>query len=157
MCIRDRLRASLYWGFLACWWLSLVSMPIGDATTIVYTGPIFTATFARLFLGERIHWSFGPVMLLDLLGLVLITQPSFLFDDGRRARTEADDARSASYLLGACSALASAVVAGLLPVTTRISVPPDSVHTPQNYVTHDAQPQRQLVSHLAAPSQQQTK
>lgn len=32
------LRAFLYWGFLACWWFALTQMPIGDATTIVYTG-----------------------------------------------------------------------------------------------------------------------
>ena len=109
------LRGALYWGFLACWWLALTSMPIGDATTIVYTGPIFTATFARIFLGERIHWSFGPVMLLDLIGLVLITQPSFFFPRPSGA------SQDMSYLLGACSSLTSAIIAGLLPVTTRVS------------------------------------
>ena len=40
------LRSFLYWAFMAGWWWSLTQMPIGDATTIVYTAPIWTATFA---------------------------------------------------------------------------------------------------------------
>ena len=111
------LRAFLYWGFLGAWWLALESMPIGDATTIVYCGPIFTAVFARIFLGERIDWTFYPIVVLDACGLVLITRPAFLFHDGPTAATAA----SSSYMLGAASALFSAIVAGLLPVCTRIS------------------------------------
>ena len=73
------LRAFLYWVFLCCWWLALEAMvngtfwepsrsllgtflcrwlaleamPLGDATTIVYIAPVFTALFARTFLAER--------------------------------------------------------------------------------------------------------
>ncbi|EOD30208.1 hypothetical protein EMIHUDRAFT_113428 [Emiliania huxleyi CCMP1516] len=47
------LRAFLYWVFLCCWWLALEAMPLGDATTVVYIAPVFTALFARLFLAER--------------------------------------------------------------------------------------------------------
>ena len=118
------LRALLYWGFLACWWLALTSMPIGDATTIVYTGPIWTATFARLLLGERIDWSFYPIVALDAIGLLFITQPSFLFGRAPSAAIAADDGStdgSTDYMLGAASALVSAVIAGLLPVCTRKS------------------------------------
>ena len=116
------LRAFLYWAFLAAWWLALSSMPIGDATTIVYCGPIFTALFARLFLGERIDWSFYPVVILDAIGLILITRPSFLFErDVTETREQSGDTAETAYLLGAASALFSAIVAGLLPVCTRIS------------------------------------
>ena len=117
------LRAFLYWGFLACWWLALTSMPLGDATTVVYCAPIFTASFARIFLGERIDASFYPIVALDFVGLLLITQPSFLFTRAGEAQGGGAqlDHSSSSYLLGACSALTSAVIAGLLPVTTRIS------------------------------------
>ena len=81
------LRALLYWIFLAGWWFALTSMPIGDATTIVYVAPVFTATFAYLFLGERVDWSFYGVVVLDAIGLVFITQPTFLFpiSSGSRA------------------------------------------------------------------------
>ncbi|EOD18570.1 hypothetical protein EMIHUDRAFT_243732 [Emiliania huxleyi CCMP1516] len=42
------LRAFLYWVFLCCWWLALEAMPLGDATTVVYIAPVFTALHARL-------------------------------------------------------------------------------------------------------------
>ena len=112
------LRALLYWLFLACWWFALASMPIGDATTIVYVGPVFTATFAYLFLGERIDWSFYIVVVLDAAGLLLITQPTFLFPAAAGAAAAADDN---SYYIGALSSFISAVVAGLLPICTRKS------------------------------------
>ena len=42
------LRALLYWLFLACWWFALASMPIGDATTIVYVGPVFISSMTSV-------------------------------------------------------------------------------------------------------------
>lgn len=114
------LRALLYWIFLACWWFALTRMPIGDATTIVYVGPIFTATFAYIFLGERIDWTFYPIVALDAAGLLLITQPTFLFG-GSSSSSSSNSSDSSSYFLGALSALTSAIVAGLLPVCTRKS------------------------------------
>lgn len=123
------LRAFLYWGFLACWWLSLSSMPIGDATTIVYTAPIWTATFAFFLLGERIDWTFYPILLLDVSGVILITQPSFIFGNVVHAVPEGTTSNATaggrttedSYLLGTLCALSSAFIAGLLPVCTRKS------------------------------------
>ena len=59
-----------------------------------------------------------PIVVLDACGLVLITQPAFLFGgDGGSSSATSD----ASYLIGAASALGGAVIAGLLPVCTRIS------------------------------------
>lgn len=46
------LRSLLYWGFLCLWWLALTCMPVGDATCVVYLGPIFTAGFSWLLLKE---------------------------------------------------------------------------------------------------------
>jgi len=110
------LRALLYWGFLSTWWFALSSMPIGDATAIVYTGPVFANLFAKMFLNEKIHWTFYPIMALDIAGLVLITQPSFVFP------ANADAANTgARYWFGATFALVSAVFTGALPVTTRLS------------------------------------
>ena len=92
------------------------------ACTRADTGPVFTATFAWLLLGERIDWSFYPIVLLDACGLVLITQPSFLFSASAAAsKAAADGVDDSSYLMGALSSLCSAVIAGLLPVCTRKS------------------------------------
>lgn len=112
------LRALLYWCFLACWWSSLNCMPIGDATAIVYVGPVFTATFAYIFLGESIDWTFYPIVLLDAIGLILICQPSFMFGDSGEASGSPD---GGSYAVGAFTALIAAIVSGLLPVCTRKS------------------------------------
>jgi len=120
------LRALLYWIFLAGWWFALTSMPIGDATTIVYVAPVFTATFAYLFLGERVDWSFYGVVVLDAIGLVFITQPTFLFpissgSSGGSSHSSGGSKGDGSYYLGALSAFTAAVVAGLLPICTRKS------------------------------------
>ena len=43
---------------MACWWLALTSMPIGDATTIFLTSPVWAALLARALLGaqdQRLH------------------------------------------------------------------------------------------------------
>jgi len=114
------LRAFLYWAFLTCWWLALTSMPIGDATTIVYTGPVWTALFSRMFLKEGIDWHvFLPIVALDACGVLLITQPSFLFPSAAHGGAHGVD--ESSYMLGTLSALFAAVVGGLFPVCTRKS------------------------------------
>lgn len=107
------LRAGLYWGFMMLWWSALTSMPVGDATAIVYCGPIFTAIFARLILREKLNWMFFVCLLLDVIGLVVISQPSFIFVGSVH--------RSPVYYKGSCCALAGSVVAGLLPVIVRLS------------------------------------
>ena len=102
--------------WLLYYYLLLTTYYLGDATTIVYVAPVFTATFAFLFLGERIDWSFYPIVMLDAAGLLLITQPTFVF--GGSPHTGSADGR---YFRGAVSAFVSAIVAGLLPVCTRKS------------------------------------
>lgn len=105
-------RALVYFVFLVFWWRTLALLPVGDATTLVSTGPIFTAFFGWLILGERVDAAFLPVLALNLTGLVLITRPTFLF--GGHAGDQ-----GGSYARGAATALCAAVVGGALPVCTR--------------------------------------
>jgi len=105
-------RALVYFVFLVFWWRTLALLPVGDATTLVSTGPIFTAFFGWLILGERVDAAFLPVLALNLTGLVLITRPTFLFGG------HAGD-HGGSYARGAATALCAAVVGGALPVCTR--------------------------------------
>merc|ERR1712003_381553 len=95
------LRALLYWGFLSFWWLALGSMPIGDATSIVYTSPVWTAVFAALFLGEHIDWVFLPIIMLDAVGICLLTQPAFIMPAGVDARVSHGE----GYYLGVAASL----------------------------------------------------
>lgn len=107
------LRAALYWCFQAAWWSALQMMPLGDATSIVYSAPIFTGFFAFCFLSERIDANFCICVCLACSGVTLIVKPSLLFGGA----VLADD----SYFFGAAFAMASALSAGLLPVAVRKS------------------------------------
>lgn len=112
------LRALLYWVFTLLFWSALVNMPVGDATAIVYCGPVFTNLSAVLFLRERLQRSFLPCLLLNLLGVLLITQPAFLFPSasGHLAHSE-----SKRYFRGVGFALAACCMAGQIPVLARAS------------------------------------
>lgn len=112
------LRSLLYWAFISCWWLALTSLPVGDATCVVYLGPIFSALFARLLLGERLPPVFPVCIALSLTGTALVT----LGGGGAEPAPGSDStANSAARSVGVASALCSAVAGGLLPVLTRKS------------------------------------
>ena len=46
-------------------WFILSQLPLGDATVIIFTSPMFTLLLARLTLKEKVSWK--------MLGLVLIS------------------------------------------------------------------------------------
>jgi len=106
-------RSGLYWGFMALFWMALDSMPVGDATTIVYCSPLFTALFGWLLLGEQVSLSVFGCLALSMVGVSLITQPGFLFGGGSD--------KSDEYNRGMLYAFSSALLGGLLPVLVRKS------------------------------------
>merc|ERR1711871_1100555 len=57
-----------YWLYMYCYYQALHALPLGDAITLVYLGPIFGACTARATLGDPLPWSFFPSSLLALLG-----------------------------------------------------------------------------------------
>lgn len=60
-------------------------MPLADASVIVFSVPVFTAIFARMFLREPCGlFSFFSVI-LTLIGVVLITRPPLIFGDSVNA------------------------------------------------------------------------
>ena len=74
------------------------------------------------FLKESIAAAFYPIVLLDAVGLVCITQPRFLFEVVAVELLDSDGPSDGDgYALGAGCALLSAAVSGLLPVCTRLS------------------------------------
>ena len=121
------LRSLLYWGFLCMWWLALTYVPVGDATCVVYLGPIFTAVFAWLLLREQPPAVFPFCVVLSLAGVVLVTQAGGGEDSAAAAAAAAASAgsaaadRSRSYSIGTACAFCSAVAGGLLPALTRQS------------------------------------
>ena len=64
---------------LSLLYFALGRIPLGDATTVHYTAPIWTVLTAAFFLRERIGpWVVGGTA-VSLAGVVMIAQPQFLF------------------------------------------------------------------------------
>ena len=55
-------------------------LPIGDANA-ASTNVVWTSLIAFVFLGEKIHWLDLCAIPLNIVGVVLLAQPSFLFDN----------------------------------------------------------------------------
>ena len=64
---------------LGCFYYALTELPLGDATAIQYTNPVWTAVIASVFLGEGIHRRDLLGACLGVVGVVLVSQPTFLF------------------------------------------------------------------------------
>lgn len=56
-------------------------MPLADASVIVFSVPVFTAIFARMFLKEPCGLFNVFSVVLTLIGVVLITRPPLLFSE----------------------------------------------------------------------------
>jgi len=97
---------------LAANFYSVTVMNLGDATTIFFTSPIFTALFAWIFLGEAFTGALVVASVLSLTGVVLVARPAFLFGDS--AEPSSDMA-----LAGAGAALGAAILAAIAYVIVR--------------------------------------
>ena len=64
---------------LGCFYYALTELPLGDATAIQYTNPVWTAVIASFFLGEGIHRRDVVGAMLGVVGVFLVAQPTFLF------------------------------------------------------------------------------
>lgn len=102
-------RGLVGFGGLICFFYAIPRLPLADVTVIQFTNPVFTALFAALMLKERLHVAVVLSIVISLLGVLLIAQPSFLFG----ARAEALDPLAVGV------ALAGAVFAALAYTTVR--------------------------------------
>jgi drug/metabolite transporter (DMT)-like permease len=68
-------------GFLAlsCFYHTLTNLPIADATVIQYTNPVYAGLLAVPLLGEKLRRREVLSVLGSIVGVLLVTQPSFLF------------------------------------------------------------------------------
>lgn len=67
-------------GFVALsfFYYAVTQLPLGDVTTIHYTSPVFTALIAAYFLKEHSDRRVWVGAALSLLGVLLVSQPSFI-------------------------------------------------------------------------------
>ncbi|KAJ1819560.1 hypothetical protein LPJ56_003617, partial [Coemansia sp. RSA 2599] len=66
----------------ACFYYAITVMPLADATVLFFTGPAFSALFARLILSEPYGVFEFVASLLCLSGTVLVLKPSAVFANG---------------------------------------------------------------------------
>ena len=96
-------RAAVGTAALSLLYFALGRLPLGDATTIHYTAPIWTALTAAFLLGERSGRRVAASLVLSLGGVLLVAQPSFLFGSGHGTLDR----------LGVAAALGGSVLSGL--------------------------------------------
>ena len=74
-------------GFLAlsCFYHTLTNLPIADATVIQYTNPVYAGLLAVPLLGEKLRRREVLSVLASIVGVLLVTQPSFLFSGSPHA------------------------------------------------------------------------
>lgn len=66
---------------MSCFYFALTKLPLADATVFHYTNPIWTALIAALVLSETLKPTELMGVLLSLIGVAFIAQPTFLFGD----------------------------------------------------------------------------
>ncbi|KAI8896811.1 hypothetical protein BC833DRAFT_596127 [Globomyces pollinis-pini] len=64
---------------LACYFYTLVNMPLGDGTSIFFMGPTLTSVLAYLALGEPFTKLDMCAVISCLTGVVLVSRPEFIF------------------------------------------------------------------------------
>jgi len=63
---------------LTCFYHSLVALPLGDATLIQYTNPVFAAVLAAVLLDERVGTREIASLGASLVGVALVVRPATL-------------------------------------------------------------------------------
>jgi len=86
---------------LLCFFWSLVRLPLAEATVLFYMSPVFAAVLAAIFLREPLRLLESLGLGLNILGVVLVAQPEFLFGDASQGH---DLVAIAVGLLGAMMA-----------------------------------------------------
>lgn len=92
---------------LSAFYISLVHLPLAEASVLQYTNPVFTAVLAALLLNERLGWREALCVAASLGGVLLITRPAALVGGATAALPLA---YVAIALLGALSSAAAYVV-----------------------------------------------
>ncbi len=66
-----------YSGML-CWFYALANMPLADATSLMFTLPLFTVLLAATFLGERVGLDRWIATAIGFAGALIIIRPGFV-------------------------------------------------------------------------------
>ena len=111
--------------------LALERIPVGDATVIQFTAPVFTMTFSFLLLGVSCTLFDTLCGFVSFIGVVIMTKPSIFFGANRDEDKEYpsnlnpdEDSKKADeqdYLIGVLFALLSSIFVSIFYVFNKIS------------------------------------
>eukprot|EP01084_Bolivina_argentea_P139971 246191_1 len=107
------IRAIFLWGAMfTCWW-SFEFLPVGDATTLQMSFPVWVSIFAHFVWKndqsqrlDKIGWIF---ILCGLTGVIFVAQPSFIFGFHTHHDNELSNYRDTGIIIGICSAICAAI------------------------------------------------
>ena len=107
-------------------YLGIDKIPLGDATVITFTSPVFTTLFAYVLLSESCSLIDGVCGLVSFAGVVLAARPNFIFGerDGNVSITFnkgkiSNERKESIHLIGIGYVLLGAVFLSLYYVMTR--------------------------------------
>ena len=105
-------------------YLSFILLPLGDASALVLSTPVYTCLLAWLLLGERINWFHVPLLLLNVLGVICLAQPQSLrqllnIPSNNVFLQNLLHPLPSSRLPGICCALSAAFTSALMFVSNR--------------------------------------
>ena len=119
---------------MMCTYLGVLYIPLGDALTIIYAGPIFTMIFSFLFLRiKQGLWKISFAMIL-MAGVILVVRPPFIFYNDDLCQTSHQNSssnvllkcinslsnqlsqRTPNYWTGVGFSLSAACIGGLINV-----------------------------------------
>ena len=103
------IRGTVGFAAVSAFFYGVIHLPLAEATVIHYTNPVFTMVIAAVFLAEPIRRRDVGCLVISLVGVLLITRPSFLFGG----------ASAALDPMGLAAALAGAVLAASAYVMIR--------------------------------------
>ena len=122
------LRSLLFFLFMLFWWSAVQALPLGDATGIVYSWPLWTCLWGIVFLKEQARPSFWWSAVSTVVGLVLIARPEWVGLSGGgspsgsgsppSAATPTSGDRTGGSLV---AAILAALAGSFVPVTVRLS------------------------------------
>ena len=68
-------------GIIIFMFISVLLIPLGDASTVIFTAPIFCMILSAVFLEDRLGLFKIFAGMLLLVGVILVVRPPFLFPE----------------------------------------------------------------------------
>ncbi|KAJ2663031.1 hypothetical protein IWW48_001550 [Coemansia sp. RSA 1200] len=98
----------------ACFFYAVTKMTLADATVVFFTGPVFSAIFARVLLGEPYGAFDRAASAVCILGIVLVLKPAMVFGEAAHGLAAASNGAGSGVgdqqqMRGAVAALVGAM------------------------------------------------